>query len=215
MTPDASNAFLKTLEEPAPSTILILITAAEERIPETVRSRCRRVAFHGVPRAAIERALIERWDAAPEEAATLAALAQGRLGWAVEALQDGRVLAERDRILDDIESVMAGNVAARFTYAANLGSRYSRDANAVRASLDIWSNWWRDVLVTAAGQESALMNPSRLDTLRAQAAQYGVKGALDALRAITAGSKHLEERASPTLAMEAMLLELPLPQARP
>jgi DNA polymerase-3 subunit delta' len=214
MTVEAANALLKTLEEPAPNTVLVLLTAREEAISETVRSRCRRIVFFGVPREAIERTLTERWKADVEQAAHLARLAQGRLGWAVAALQDERMLIDREKTLDDIESTLGGSIGDRFTYAAGLGSRFSRDPQTVRTSLEVWLDWWRDVLVTAAGHEDLVLDTDRLDTIRAQAAQYGVKGALDALTAVMGGRRHLEEHASPTLAMESMLLELPLVSSR-
>lgn len=39
------NAILKTLEEPAPGTVIILVTSSEERLLATIRSRCQRVGF--------------------------------------------------------------------------------------------------------------------------------------------------------------------------
>ncbi len=214
MTVEAANAFLKTLEEPAPNTVLVLLSAREERLRETVRSRCRRVVFYGVPRVEIERALAERWGADVEQAGRLARLAQGRLGWAVAALQDGRLLVDQERTRDEIESVLEGSLGDRFSYAASLGARFSRDPQTVRTNLDVWCDWWRDVLVTGAGHEDLALASERLDTLRAQAAQYGVAGAVEALTAIMGGRRHLEEHASPMLAMEAMLLELPLGRSR-
>jgi DNA polymerase-3 subunit delta' len=211
LTAEAANAFLKTLEEPAPHTVLVLITAREDALPETVRSRCRRIAFAGVARAEIEGALRER-GADELQAGRLARLAQGRLGWAIAAFEDERLLAERERILDEVESVLAGGYETRFKYAASLGARFSRDPEAVRSSLDLWREWWRDVLLAAAGHEELVSESDRLDTLRSQASQYGVTGALQALRAVTDGRRHLEEHAGPTLAMEAMLLELPGPK---
>ncbi|OGO52510.1 MAG: DNA polymerase III subunit delta' [Chloroflexi bacterium RBG_16_68_14] len=210
MTAEAANAFLKTLEEPAPNVVLVLITAREEALRETVRSRCRRIAFSGVPRVALEAALRERWHAEPQQAARLARLAQGRLGWAVAALQDERLLIDRERTINDMESLLAGGFNERFAYAASLGARYSRDAQTVHTTLDVWRDWWRDVLLAAAGQEELTGDPERLDTLRSHAAQYGIAGALQALAALTGGRRHLEEHASPTLALEVMLLELPL-----
>lgn len=43
--PEAQNAMLKTLEEPSPGTVVILVTSAAERLLSTVRSRCQLVAF--------------------------------------------------------------------------------------------------------------------------------------------------------------------------
>jgi DNA polymerase III subunit delta' len=40
MMPQASNAFLKTLEEPTAKSILLLLTAIPEALLETIRSRC-------------------------------------------------------------------------------------------------------------------------------------------------------------------------------
>jgi DNA polymerase-3 subunit delta' len=209
LTTEAANAFLKTLEEPAPNVVLVLITAREEALRETVRSRCRRIAFSGVPREAIEAALQERWGAEPEQAARLARLVQGRLGWAVAALQDERLLIDRERTIDDIESLLGSGLGERFAYAGELGARYPRDPDAVRATLGLWRDWWRDVLLTAAGQEELVTAQERLDTLRSQAAQCGVAGTVQALTAVADVGRHLEEHASPTLALEVMLLALP------
>jgi DNA polymerase-3 subunit delta' len=43
----AANAFLKTLEEPPPNSILLLLTSEPERILETILSRCLRLSFQG------------------------------------------------------------------------------------------------------------------------------------------------------------------------
>jgi len=75
--------------------------------------------------------------------------------------------------------------------------------------LEVWRDWWQDVLLAAAGQEGLIAAVERLDTLRSQAAQYGIGGALQALTALTEVRRHLEEHANPTLALEVLLLELP------
>jgi len=42
---EAANAFLKTLEEPAPNTIIILIALSKKHLPETIVSRCQQIRF--------------------------------------------------------------------------------------------------------------------------------------------------------------------------
>ena len=44
---EAANAFLKTLEEPPPKSVLILLTTEPQRILETILSRCLRLNFAG------------------------------------------------------------------------------------------------------------------------------------------------------------------------
>ena len=48
MHPSAANALLKTLEEPAPNTLLILSSAEPQRLPATIRSRCQIMHFNPV-----------------------------------------------------------------------------------------------------------------------------------------------------------------------
>jgi len=43
--PNAANALLKTLEEPPPGTLIVLVSGEPSRVLATIRSRCRRVAL--------------------------------------------------------------------------------------------------------------------------------------------------------------------------
>ena len=58
MNPNAQNAFLKALEEPPPSTTIVLLAPSPEALLETVRSRCREVTFRQPPPAEVA-ALLE------------------------------------------------------------------------------------------------------------------------------------------------------------
>jgi len=46
---EAANAFLKTLEEPSPNTIIILIALSIKHLPETIVSRCQQIRFRPLP----------------------------------------------------------------------------------------------------------------------------------------------------------------------
>ncbi len=109
---DASNAFLKTLEEPPPATVLILVTDREEQLLETVLSRCRKVVFSRVEREKVEALLLAREVDAPR-AAAISALANGRPGWAVRAVNDPGLMAERDAFLASaVEIATLGPIGA-------------------------------------------------------------------------------------------------------
>jgi DNA polymerase-3 subunit delta' len=213
MTVEAANAFLKTLEEPPGNVVLVLVAAREQRLLDTVRSRCRRVTFSGVPRSEIESSLIQRWSVDPVLAERLSRIAQGRLGWAVIAAQNDRVLIERDRSFDEVRTALDGGTTERFAYAEILGRRFSQDATGVDAALSVWEDLWRDSFLTAAQRQDLVSDPGRLDSLNTFGAQYGVEGTLRLLLSVRETRKRLEENASPTLAIEAMLLDIP-PGAR-
>jgi DNA polymerase III subunit delta' len=71
MNPAAQNALLKTLEEPLPDTVFILISDREEELLDTIRSRCRVVRLEPVPEQRIVELLTKQGVA--DDAALIAA----------------------------------------------------------------------------------------------------------------------------------------------
>jgi DNA polymerase-3 subunit delta' len=82
---EAANAILKTLEEPPPRTVWVLVTHRPAELLPTVRSRCQAVPFAALAAGAVERVLLGR-GVIPAEAARAAALSQGSVDRALEAL---------------------------------------------------------------------------------------------------------------------------------
>ncbi|MDQ3915700.1 MAG: DNA polymerase III subunit delta' [Actinomycetota bacterium] len=76
MNDAAQNALLKTLEEPQPDTVFVLISDHEEEVLETIRSRCRVVRLEPVPLARIVDVLVGA-GASPDEAQRAAVLSEG------------------------------------------------------------------------------------------------------------------------------------------
>jgi DNA polymerase-3 subunit delta' len=83
MNPTAANTLLKTLEEPPPWTVLILLTANETAILPTLLSRCQRVRF--LPRSPHEVAdvLVREHQIPPQEAKLAAGVSGGNLNRAL------------------------------------------------------------------------------------------------------------------------------------
>src|SRR3954453_19601220 len=89
----AANKLLKTLEEPPPRAMIVLVTAGADQLLPTIRSRCQRVDFAFLSADAVAAALVA--EGIPvERADLLARLAGGRLDRA-RAL-DGRLGPVRD-----------------------------------------------------------------------------------------------------------------------
>ncbi len=65
---ESANAMLKTIEEPPPRTIVLLVTAAPDDLLPTIRSRCQRIDFDPVADDVLQAAL-ERDGVDPETAA--------------------------------------------------------------------------------------------------------------------------------------------------
>ena len=82
MTDQAANAILKTLEEPTPTTVFILVAEAEDDLPATIASRCRTVHFGRVPEDELVARLAQQ-GVEQEQASELARIAGGRPGLAL------------------------------------------------------------------------------------------------------------------------------------
>jgi DNA polymerase-3 subunit delta' len=107
MRSEAANALLKTLEEPPPRAVLMLTTAAPDRLLPTIRSRCRRLELEPLGGADMD-ALLSRLkpDLAKLDRDRLATMAEGSPGRAV-MLSEGDGLA----IQQLVDRVLAGLAA--------------------------------------------------------------------------------------------------------
>lgn len=105
MNISASNAFLKTLEEPSPDSVIILVSSGPGLLPETIRSRCSRVNFRPLSTSGCMEVLKRRLKGRKAEGAgLLARLSMGRPGLAVR--ED--LVKARGRFLDSLGGLLSG-----------------------------------------------------------------------------------------------------------
>jgi DNA polymerase III delta' subunit len=123
MTEDAQAAFLKTLEEPPPGTILILTASDEERLLETIRSRCVRIRLGPVPRRDVEALLVDEGLADAPLAARLARLSGGRPGDAIALARAPSSLVIRGEVGRTLLDLLVASRADRLRVGRDLLSR--------------------------------------------------------------------------------------------
>jgi DNA polymerase-3 subunit delta' len=203
-TPSAANCLLKTLEEPPQRAILILTASGVEMLLPTIVSRCQVLSLRIVEMERIVAALRER-GVGRERARLLASLAQGRIGWAIEASQDEGMLARREEVLEKVLGLEDASYQARFAWADQL----SRNVDQVPHALNVLSSWWHDVLVLASGSGVQVANLDRRPALQEWAARYGVDVAQRVLRSIRDTRWRLEHNANRRLTLEVLMLDLP------
>ncbi|MGP1664541.1 MAG: DNA polymerase III subunit delta' [Rhodanobacter sp.] len=104
MNASAANALLKTLEEPAAQTMLILLADAPWRLPQTIRSRCQRIEWQ-LPATDEALTWLESNGVADASAALVAA--GGNPGLAQAWAQDG-ALDRRREVRKDLAALAAG-----------------------------------------------------------------------------------------------------------
>jgi DNA polymerase III subunit delta' len=145
---NGANALLKTLEEPAPNTLLILIASRPERLPATIRSRCQRVRV-SQPAAADSLAWLEH-EGNGDWTAVLALVGGGPLAALALGTAGGRELArDMSRMLDGLPQRSVDVVAA--------AERAARDHPQERLR---WiENWITERIRDALGSRAARHTP--------------------------------------------------------
>jgi DNA polymerase-3 subunit delta' len=206
---EASNAMLKTLEEPPPYASIILVANSAELLP-TIVSRCQLYRLRPLPRQQIAQALIERAGIALEDANLLAAWSGGRIGWAFRMLQQPDELQTRQDQLDTLIELAAASPAERLRWAEQRSKEYrSGEQQRVFAWLELWQYWWRDVLLVAAGTPEAIVNVDRRPALAQSAQRYPLPEIYSFANRIGTTGTQLRENVNPQLALENLLLHLP------
>lgn len=208
MSTGAQNAFLKTLEEPPPNVVFILVAAQEGRLLETVRSRCRRIELGLVPLNRIEATLTAEGMEA-ERARLLARLSQGRLGWALAAAREASILERRGETVTSARELARQGVVQRLAVAERLAEQFGERRDLVLETLAIWRDWWRDVLLVQCGAEEGVVNVDRLEELRQDAASFQSAGVLAFVQALGAARRYLEMNVQARLALDWLAMSAP------
>ncbi len=122
LTPEAANALLKTLEEPAPDVVFLLTTDNIKAILPTILSRSRIVNFHLCSEPLIMKYLEERHTT--EDAETLkqaGLLSLGKPGKAIAFLEDRSLLSYFQALYNDASSMfLEESVTRKFQYVESL-----------------------------------------------------------------------------------------------
>jgi DNA polymerase-3 subunit delta' len=197
MTTAAQNALLKTLEEPASSTVLVLVAARPASLLPTLRSRCQRIE---IARPAPEAAL--RW------------LEQGIDGGASDrllALAGGaplRALALAPHF-EALEQQMAGILESLLSGRAEV-TRLAADmlGEGLPTRLD-WLEAWLGAAIRrrALGSETGLTLP-RGALLQRAATTVNITMAFRLVDRLREARRLLEGSAAPQLVVEALLIEI-------
>jgi DNA polymerase-3 subunit delta' len=203
-TLEAANSLLKTLEEPPAQVVLILTAVQAEQLPSTVISRCQRLDLRPLARHIVEASLREK-EIPISQAQLLARLAGGRLGWAFRASQDAAVLNRRQEVLAQLIQMLSADRVERLSFAW----KTSRDPLASRALIELWTTWWRDLLLVCSQGEGPIVNVDRADELQGLASQSTTIQAWAILNALQAATAQLEANVNARLALESLLLKLP------
>jgi len=198
MNDEAANALLKTLEEPAAQTILVLTADSTRSLFGTIVSRCQRVIFGALPSKQLEAVLGKSLKAEAAVVRDLSRICDGSPGEALRFHEEG-VLERRQALLRFLESDTSVKEAQEW-----IGDRET----ALRL-LRALALWYRDLLAfkTTCATE-LLMGPAEPKELERASAHMTTSDILQSLGVVAQTSLDIRRHTSLRLAFEKMRTEL-------
>ncbi len=152
---EAANAFLKCLEEPPAGSVIILVSSASERLPDTIRSRCQAIGFK--PLSGKEMAILLEGKTGPDKKKNkntlqaLISLSMGRPGLIIGNGKDADILKKRQDFLRSLHEML-------FSKPGSSKSPSWADKEEIEDFMDGLELFLRDLLVLrTTGREDLLM----------------------------------------------------------
>ena len=207
MTREAANSILKTLEEPAETSRIILTTAFPNQLLPTIRSRCQLFVFRPLTRSQLTSYLENRYEA--EEAAQRAAFAGGSIGRALR-LDLEQTLQDRDRVLAVLRQWLSKASFARLFEACEEEPlrRDLKNRDRVREYLEILRHLGEDLYFLRTGTESRMVNVDRRERLLELAERVDLDWIQDLLYHLRDAREDLDRNVQPLFCFETLWLKL-------
>ena len=198
----AQDALLKTLEEPPPATVLILISAYPDSLRPTVLSRCRRVRFGALTEAEVAQVLTARHGMDAALARSRASLSGGSVSQAL-AIDGGALEDDRDAAWDLLRAAAVAPVSARLKVAEAVTKHGTkrREREALGMRLAHVSALLRDLgaLTSMPPGHATLSNSDREADLRGLVRAFPSDRLISAFALVTKAQAALDRNASPKI----------------
>ncbi len=199
----SANSLLKTLEEPSPTNVFVLVSSRPHLLPMTILSRCHRLRFNPVQRDVIAAFLEREHSLETAEAIILASSAGGSIGRAL-SLHRGDYLALRGGILDRVSKGALDPLGC-----LALSGMLAGDKEEILEALDILKTWYRDLLVfKETGRAEALINRDHAGGIERLAAVLDAQTILRGVGAIQEAAAAIERNVNKQLTLETMVFTL-------
>ena len=218
MVPAAQNALLKTLEEPRPGSVFVLVSSKPDALLPTVQSRCPRLRFGRLPVSDVADVLMREHEYGEAEARAAAADADGSVGRAL-ASRTVDLMGARDaaRLLLE-HAAQVSDPVRRLGSAKNLtGNKGQRGKKSTPAAereqfavcLRALSSLLRDLGLLASGADQVSVSNADLQPGLGQLAQaFGSERSTRAFAAVDRALGALDRHASPKVVADWLVLQL-------
>lgn len=200
------NALLKTLEEPAPRTLILLTATSLDRVVPTIVSRCQPVRLHRVTVPELSTALVAR-GTDQARADLYARLADGRPGNAFALATDPALFESLCTLRDIALDLPTMRVADRFSAIDKLlpaKTPFNESGERARAFLGIAGEVLRDAMLVRSGLIAKTVHIDESDRIR----RLAKTDPLPALAALESSRQLIDANVQPRAALEHFVLAL-------
>ncbi len=214
----ASNKILKTLEEPPPRSLFLLLTDSPDELLPTIISRCQRLTLNADDPAAsregrdlVLAAMTETGGAGMAAAVERARFLLERLKAIKAEISEAEETVMAETNLEDLDKSARDKMKA--VLEARVEARYRRRRETVLEWLMLWQ---RDLLLCAAGADDTLLAfRDAADALRREARGLGCRAALARVRAVEAMQTQFNRNVHETMVFEHGFIRLAEPELSP
>lgn len=208
MTKEASNAFLKTLEEPSSHNIFVLEAQHKKGILPTILSRCQWVRFRPLRPQEIREFLVREKGLDPEKASVISHLANGSLKLALHLL-DTSASDERLRYFYSHMEMLKKEKGEILSASHGLVQELQLKEDGLVGFLYLIQTWYRDLLVTRLGIETELLVNRDFSTqIKARSSGFDPTALMEAVLEIERARQELMGEVNPNLVFGDLMLGL-------
>jgi len=208
LSQEAGNSLLKTLEEPAGNTIIVLITKDSSLLPETIVSRCQIINFSLVSNGDIYDHLVSL-GAKRNLAKDLSNLSGGRPARAIDFFQSEDLLGEyRDGVLQLIK-ISQGSILEKFKAVDSFIPFTAGSIESVghlNGVLEVWLSVLRDSILYKNSLPGIMNNIFVQKQIKEFSDRYSILEIKDLIDKIKSTKQYLYKNINPRLAMENLVL---------
>lgn len=209
LNPASANALLKTLEEPRPKTIIILLANKLGTLPPTILSRTQIIKFLPVSSTEIFNHLLNTgYDRSL--ARQLASVSVGRPGRALTLAKSETLWQSYLAQVQTFFSLIKSSPVSRLKFAArflgNPGS-LTEKTKLLLPLLNLWQLLWRDLLLSHLGQENKITNIKEINTIQGLGKKYSLQQLISLQKYLETSKKNLNLNVNPRLVLENLLLQ--------
>jgi len=198
-TVQAQNKMLKIIEEPPHNVIFILTATSEDKVLQTIKSRCQILRVNKFNNEVISEILsLEKGD----NLDIALALGEGYIGKSIDILNNQKFNENYKNMFNFIKNFKKSDQIPSFY------EYFSKDRAGFELNLLLLNDFYRDALMCGLGSEKFVKNKNILNDIKQIAVDYSLSALNQILKLINNYKKMLDSNVLPSLLLDNFLMDI-------